>query len=216
MKKTIFSIIVVLFFGTSIFAQGKLGVRFFNGYQFQSSESKYLISNNHVEYNLNLTNISNSQSVGLFSHFDFGYLFLEPEVLYTTYSVQYSGSRYDTESSSEFSVTERVQQVDLPINAGINIKNVRIGCGPVFHVLKNNKSDLVRNSSIENISQTLTAGFQGSIGYSWKIFHADIRYQKEFNSLTDHLVYNNQKVNLSSTFSSLQFGIAVALDSNIN
>lgn len=213
MKTSIFSTLIVLFFSSSVFSQGKIGVRFFTGYQFSEAQSAYLVNPDRiVDYNLSVSDVSASQSVGLFSHFDFGFLYLEPEVLYTRYNILFQGTRFKTESSIEFSEVEIVEQIDLPINAGIQLKNVRIAVGPVFHVLKTNSSKLYNDSPISISNNNLTTGFQGTIGYSWKIFHFDLRYQKEFNSLTDHMIYNKNTIDLNSQFSSLQLGLAVALN----
>jgi len=195
------------------FGQNKIGVRFFQGFQQQTTESKYLVgAQNTVDYKLDLVDISNSQTVGLFSQFEFGFIYLQPEFLYTKYSVSYMIEDFSSEVGDEMSyVTENRQQFDLPINAGIKFKGFRVGVGPIFHFAQEYESNLSSFENITLVTRDLSAGFQGALGYDWKIFHFDLRYQTDFNAVTDHIQFSQRGLKMKANTSSVQLGLAVAL-----
>ena len=196
----------------SINAQVDLGIRFQTGIQGQSTESTYLVSaGKSVDYKLDLSSISNSQSVGVYSQFNFGWIYFQPEVLYTRYDVNYVVQDFNAETDELVSYTENFQQIDLPINAGLRFKNFRIGGGPVFHLIQELNSDLSDLNNLDINTKNISAGFQGGIGFDWKIVHFDIKYQRDFNSVGDHISFGSQPTKLKTTPSSIQFGMAIAL-----
>lgn len=213
MKYHGFLIIAIMFcmnFKTS--AQHDLGLRFQTGIQNQNIESTYLISaGQSVDYKLQLNNISNTQSVGIYSLFNFGWLYFQPEVLYTKYDVQFKVQDFKAETDDMLLYNERYQQIDLPINAGIRFKNLRVGGGPVFHLIQELNSDLSDLNNLEINPRNISAGFQGGIGFDWKIVHFDIKYQRDFSSVSDHISFGKTPTKLKTTPSSIQFGIAIAL-----
>ncbi|MDA9774141.1 hypothetical protein N9B82_04215 [Saprospiraceae bacterium] len=195
------------------FGQNKLGVRFFQGFQNQATESQYLVGpQNTVDYKLELGQISNSQTVGLFSQFEFGFLYFQPEFLYTRYSVSYELEDFSAESGTELStIVENRQQFDVPVNAGVKFKGFRIGGGPIFHFAQEFESNFTDFSNITLQKKDISAGFQGSLGYDWSVFHFDLRYQTDFNSVTDHLRFSQRGLKTKANTSSVQLGVAVAL-----
>lgn len=206
-------ILTFMFASNVSFGQKKIGVRFFQGFQEQTSESKYLVSpQNTVDYEVNLGNISNSQTVGLFTQFEFGFIYLQPEFLYTKYSVNYMFEDFQSEGGNTMvNVTENRQQFDVPVNAGVKFKGFRVGAGPIFHFAQEFESNLAELRNISLKKKDFSAGFQGSLGYDWKIFHFDVRYQTDFNAVTDHIQFSQRGLKMKANTSSLQLGLAVAL-----
>jgi len=203
--------IMFLAFG-SMNAQHDLGIRFQTGIQNQNTESTYLISaGKSVDYKLELSQISNTQSVGVYSLFNFGWLYFQPEVLYTKYDVNYMVQDFNAETDEMSSFTENFQQIDVPINAGIRYKNFRFGGGPVFHMIQELNSDLADLNNLEIKAKNLSAGFQAGVGFDWKIVHFDLKYQTDFNSVSDHITFGSRPTKLKTTPSSVQFGMAIAL-----
>ena len=206
-------LLFVIFQITSTYGQNQLGFRFFHGINQQNTETVYLISEGKsIDYRVDLKSMSNSQSVGLFAQFNFGFLYLQPEFLYTNYSVSYQVEDYYVDGPSSLNIEEKIQQIDLPINAGLLYKGFRLGGGPVFHFVQSINSDFntLKNTTID--TKSIKAGFQGSLGYDWKIFHFDIRYQGDFNPISDHVYFNNSNIGLKSTPSSILLGIAMAIN----
>lgn len=207
--------IAVMFFAFgNLNGQIDLGIRFQTGLQNQNTESTYLISaGKSVDYKLELNHISNTQSVGVYSQFNFGWLYFQPEVLYTRYDVNYMVQDFNAETDEMKSYTENFQQIDIPVNAGLRYKNFRIGGGPIFHMIQELNSDLSDLNNLEIKTKNVSAGFQGGIGFDWKIVHFDLKYQTDFNSVGDHITFGNRATKLKTTPSSVQFGIAIALGS---
>ena len=143
-------ILTFMFAANLSFGQNKIGVRFFQGFQNQSTESKYLVSpQNTVDYKVDLGTISNSQTFGLFSQFEFGFIYLQPEFLYTSYSVSYQFEDFQSEGGDAITnIVENRQQFDVPINAGIKFKGFRVGGGPIFHFAQEFESGLAELRSI--------------------------------------------------------------------
>ncbi len=195
------------------FGQQKIGVRFFQGFQNQSTESKYLVNpDNAVEYKIDIGTISNSRTVGLFSQFEFGFIYLQPEFLYTNYSVSYDFEDFQGEGGSTMqNIVENRQQFDVPVNAGVKYKGFRVGGGPIFHFAQEFESNLAELRNITLKKKDFSAGFQGSLGYDWKIFHFDLRYQTDFNAVTDHIQFSQRGLKMRANTSSVQLGLAVAL-----
>ena len=212
--QNIITALFLLFTSNLVFGQAQIGLRFQTGIPNYSSESQYLVSaGGNLDYQLTLKNISNSQSVGLYSQFKFGFLYFQPEVLYTKYNVSFEVDNYRSESLSNMTTTETefFQQLDFPINAGLRFKNFRLGGGPIFSLIQKLKSDISQLDNIDKVDRTISAGFQGGIGYDYKTFRFDIKYQRNFNSATDHLQFNNRIIKSKTNPTSIQFGLAVAL-----
>jgi hypothetical protein len=214
MSKTKLFILSVFFFvAYQGNAQIDLGIRFQTGLQNQQqTESTYLVgANKSVDYRLEFQNISNTQSVGAFSQINFGWLYLQPEVLYTRYDVNFLIEDFKSEKVGSAIYTENYQQIDIPINAGLRYNNFRIGGGPVFQLVQELNSELADLRDIELTPRNINAGFQGGIGFDWKILHFDIKYQRNFASVSDHISFGASSTKLKTTTSTLQFGIAMAL-----
>lgn len=200
------------FFANLAFSQSQVGIRFYQGFQNHAPASKYIVSaGNRVDYKVDLDAVSNSQTVGLYSQIEFGYIYVQPEILYTKFSISYDVFNYNSESNVSGKYFEHVQQIDIPVNAGIKYNGFRIGGGPIFHIAQSINSDMSDFEQVQISPKSITAGFQGGIGYDWKMIHFDIRYQRNFNSVSDHLKFSQQNLNLNSTASSLQLGIAIGL-----
>jgi len=138
--------VLFLFAVTNLSAQ-KLGLRAEYGFQNLPTEATYLVGpNKSVDFKLSTISVTPSRSIGLYSQFDYGWLFFQPEVLYTTYeqtlSLEAFNEEVNTRQSSLF--TERYQQFDIPVYAGVKIRGVKIGAGPVIHVGRNIDTDLTQ------------------------------------------------------------------------
>ena len=214
MSKTKIFILSILFFvAYQGNAQFDLGIRFQTGLQNQQqAESIYLLGpNKSVDYKLEFQSISNTQSVGVYSQFNFGWLYFQPEVLYTRFDKQFLVEDFKSEVSGMQVYTEEYQQFDIPINAGLRFNNFRIGGGPVFQFIQELNTELSELRNIEISPKNITAGFQGGIGFDYKVLHFDVKYQRNFASVSDHLFFASTPTKLKNTSSQIQFGVALAL-----
>lgn len=209
---TFFALLLVV---SCLSAQSKVGAKIEYGINQISAQSKYLVSSqNNVEYQISVVDITPSQSIGLYSNFTFGYLFLQPELLYTSYSVKYQIENF-TDSQNNISAisnaSEKIQQLDVPVYAGILIKNFKIGAGPVFHIAESLNSELTNYENIQVNPTKLSAGFQAGIGYNFKNIALDVKYQRDFNQVSDHVLFYNNATGLKSSLQGIRIGIAFAI-----
>lgn len=210
--KNIFTFVIVSFLAmSSIQAQNKLGLKVEYGLNNIPTQSHYLVNeNNQVEHQISILGATPSQSIGLYSSFDFGYIFLQPEALYTSYSVNYQIENFNNrvDEPSMMNVTEKIQQFDIPVYAGVRYKFLKFGAGPVFHIGETLESPFSDYESIKVKATKISAGFQAGIGVDLKYVNVDIKYQRDFNNVSDHLEYNGQPTGLKSSLSGLRIGVA--------
>lgn len=214
MKKLIVPFFVMLFAITSINAQQRIGVKLDYGINTIQSQNVYLINHNReIEYNLSLTNVSGSQSAGIVSIFDFGNLFLQPEFIYSSYSLEYSVENFKEfrNSNSETTIQESIKQFDIPVYAGFKYNKFRIGAGPVFHLSESITSDISDFENIDLKPTKFSAGLQAGVGIDLNYVLLDIKYETHFNQAADHITYNNHKTGLKSNMSGLKIGLAIVL-----
>lgn len=167
-----------IFFALTINAQAKFGIRGEYGFTASQHEKQIVMSEYHAIDNIvNIHSLGNSNSVGLFSQFRFGFLYFQPELLYTKYTNKYSVKSYDIETrENSLTIDETFQNLEIPLHAGIQLGNLRLGFGPIFSY--NIKTDsafrVLDNATIDN-SKLLTA-FSAGIGYDYRHFHFDLKY----------------------------------------
>ena len=205
---------ILLFSISSLSAQQKLGLRIEYGMQHVKTQNSYLIgANNRIDYNLSIQDITPVQSIGLYAYKSFGNLFIQPEFLYSSYSVQYAIEDFTDSrpSTSTASKSERIQQFDIPVFAGLRFNNFRIGAGPVFHIGETIESELEVIDNINIKPTKLSAGLQLGLGFDFSFFAIDIKYNREFNQLSDHIRFENQPSGLTSNINSLRLGLAFAI-----
>lgn len=195
----------------------KLGIRAEYGAQSLSQESTYLISaNRSIDYRIGTKSVTPSRSIGLYTKFDYGWLFFQPEFLYTTYDQTLEIESFSEEARGigVTEVTENFQQFDIPLYAGIQYKFIKVGAGPVFHVGQNIDSDIADFDNLEVRTTPISAGFQTGLGIDFKYFSLDLKYQRDFNQATDHIYFTDGNEALSNKLSSFRVGVAFALGKN--
>ncbi len=128
---------------------------------------------------------------GAFGQFQIATFFIRPEVVYNSNSVDF---RLDSLSGAPVSVlTEKYQNLDIPIIAGTKLGPVRVGAGPVGHVFLASTSDLTDIEGYRQDFKNLKVGFQAGIGIDlFKKFSFDLRYEGNFNKFGDHIVIGGQ------------------------
>lgn len=205
---------ILLFTVSSLSAQQKLGLRIEYGMQNVKTQNSYLIgANNRIDYNLSIQDITPVQSIGLYAYKSFGNLFIQPEFLYSSYSVQYAIEDFTDSrpSTSAASKSERIQQFDIPVFAGVRFNKFRVGAGPVFHVGETIESELEAIDNINIKPTKLSAGLQLGLGFDFSFFAIDIKYNREFNQISDHIRFENQPSGLTSNINSFRLGLAFAI-----
>ena len=203
---------LLLLIACNVEAQTKFGVKSTYGI-FSTKTSNTLVSTNGISYSEDLRFISNSnsKSLGVFFIKDFKPLFIQTDLLYTSYNSKYMVQQFSESIIPDQMEYERFKNFDLSIIAGLTINCFKIGVGPVFHKNLDLETDLSKYNFFINNLQSLTAGFQLSIGYILGPLHLEIRAEDMFSQVGDHFkLPRGQKNKFDNKQSLFQFQVGLA------
>jgi len=146
-------------------------------------------------------------TAGLYAHKKAGYLFYQGNLSLTTYGVNYNVKSYDNRKfPSEMS--ERFYYTDLHLMGGLMIEKVRIGVGPMIHILLHDESELEIIPEYSNRIKSHTFGFVIGAGYNVKNVFLDLKFENSFRTVGDHIYYGDIKSSFKGTPSNLIFSAA--------
>lgn len=197
MQFRIFLILAVFIFGNEIVAQHRFGAKANYGYVQSRSETRYIIAESQaVSYNLRYESTSPMLSLGVFSQHDFGWLWLQNEILYTSFSQDFTIKSYiESDELINFDTqVEKNKYLDISIMSGLRFEKFRYGVGPVFHLFGDVESDLTSYDFYRQDIRRVTAGFQAGIGYDFKHVHIDFKYESVFRAAGDHIEFNDGRI----------------------
>lgn len=124
-------------------------------------------------------------------------LYVQPEVLFNSNSVDFEISEFGELATNILS--EKYQNLDLPVMVGAKLGPIRLEGGPVGHVFLNSKSDL--DGTVDGYSQRFkdfTLGYQAGIGLDiGQRLLLDVRYEGNVNNFGDHMRIFNEEVTFS-------------------
>lgn len=166
---------------------------------------------NYVIHQIQLNRTQPQISFGLFGQKKFGWLYAEASALYSTYGMVFDVKSFVTEDGPSFQMTERFGYVDLQVMGGLTRNGFRIAVGPVIHLLANHSSEL---ASLENFNQNLrrtSYGFSGAIGYDIGRFCFDLKYDKAFRTVGDHIYYGDKKSLFLETPDGINLSVGFAI-----
>lgn len=147
-------------------------------------------------------------NVGFWGQKRFGWLYSELNVLYSRYGMGYDVTTFTISGAPTERKIEKFGYVDFQAMGGLIANGFRIGVGPVMHILAHHDSGLI---SLENYNQKLrkvSYGFSGAIGYDIGKFSIDIKYDKAFRTVGDHIYYRYKKSQFFETPDGITFAVA--------
>ena len=136
--------------------------------------------------------------------------FLQFEALGTRYDQQYSSQDFlRANETPETLHNESRLVVELPVTAGINAKNFKLGLGPVLEILVDKSTELRNLENYVDTESDFNTGFQGIVGYNIGKVHIDLRYLHRFSSVVDNFTIGNDilKQNKSANRITLSVGM---------
>jgi hypothetical protein len=137
-----------------------------------------------------------------------GRFFVQPEVLFNSSRVDY---RIREANAQEVILTERYNNLDIPVMAGLSAGPFRLTLGPVAHYHLNSRSELTDIDGYEARFKQLTWGWQGGIGLGMGKVSIDARYEGNFSKQANHLTFFGEEYSFSNTPSrflvSLNYGL---------
>jgi len=209
MKRS-FKLILLLFIAVSAQAQWKIGPKAsFGTVTLKSSQIQVMPTTDYLTYDFVYMGNQSVRSLGFMAFNDIGPIYLQAEILATQYDLEFSVFDYKSNDGAQY-YTEKHYILELPVAAGVNIGNFKLGLGPVFEFNIDHDSELSSMESYVPIERSAEFGFQWMAGYRYSIFHFDLRYVNKFNSLVDSFKfgYDEFKYNKSADRFTLSVGMA--------
>jgi hypothetical protein len=138
---------------------------------------------------------------------------IQPEILLNSNRIDYELQDVnDTMSVNVFQ--EKYQYLDIPLLFGFSFKPLRVQVGPVGHVFLSSVSELDDFEGYRQDFESLTFGWQGSLGLDiWK-FMIDLRYEGNFNQYGEHFNFFGQEYNFSQNPSRWLLSVGFRLGKN--
>ncbi len=170
------------------------GIKLTGGWIVSRPEITYI--GNEVDYivhQVELVDASSQWAIGLTGQKRFGWLYAEGNAWYSGYSMTFDVTTYANQSKPLRKMTESFGYIDLQVMGGLISHGFRLGVGPVMHILANQDSELL---TLENYNQKLrkvSYGFSGCVGYDFDRFAIDLKYDKAFRTIGDHIYYRYKK-----------------------
>ncbi len=202
---------IIFFTAASLQAQWQVGVKASLGYIPKQEKSLEVIpKSDFIVYDIMYMGNTTASSIGLMAINDLGPVFFQTDVLFTNYSVNFHVTGYDEYGHYTNYYKDRYYTLELPISAGVNIDQFRIGVGPVFEINMDKESQMSALPMYNDELSTLQAGFQGSIGYQVGLLHLELRYINKFNSVTDDFSFGVDNLKSKSSANRMTFSVGIA------
>ncbi|HFA47573.1 MAG TPA: PorT family protein [Bacteroidetes bacterium] len=193
MKKSAFCIIALLALPFLGQAQGKFGVR--AGLSTPNLD-KETIDQNGLK--LAIKDAKYGFHIGLFGRVPLGAkLYLQPEVLFNSNSVDFDVTDLG-DGLINTVLTEKYQNLDIPLMLGYKLGPLRLEAGPAGHVFLKSKSELEEGvTGYMQRFKDFNLGYQAGLGLDiWKLL-VDVRYEGNFNNFGEHMTIAGEQINFS-------------------
>ncbi|MBL7818206.1 MAG: PorT family protein [Saprospiraceae bacterium] len=136
-------------------------------------------------------------------------VYLQPELVFNSSKVEYKLNKIGS-STSEDSVTQRFNNLDLPIMIGFKLGSFRINGGPVAHIHLNGDDGLAALKDYKATFQTATWGYQAGIGLDFGRLGLDLRYEGNFNKFGEHITFGGNQYEFSKTPARMTLAAAIS------
>lgn len=127
---------------------------------------------------------------GLFVRLNMSSLYIQPELLFTSRTYEYTVTEMVTET--EAVVKQNFNKLDIPLMIGFKSGPFRINAGPAASLLINSPKELIDDPDFKTMFSNLTFGYQAGIGLDiLKKITLDLRYEgslKKYQNQIEDLV----------------------------
>ena len=189
----------------------KFGLKFgLHTYEVDKEQLNIFDKDNVEELGLVLENANYGIHGGLMLQINLGAIYLQPELLYNSNTVEFTLKDLTSNSPFEGIKKEKYQYMDIPITMGARLGPLRIGAGPVGHIFLQSTSDLLDLEGYSQDFKSMTLGWQGGIGLDILNAHLDVRYEGNFSNFGDHISWNGNKYEFSQTPSRLIASLGIS------
>lgn len=188
----------------------RLGIKSSIGLIPRKPETNILISNNNLAvYEMKSFKMTPQYSYGVFAQKRFGWLFAEGNIQYSTYHSIFEITSFNNSDVPQKEMQENFGYLDFQVNGGIQLEGLRIGVGPVIHVLANHHSEMSEMDNFYEKIRPISFGFSTGLGYDYGVFCFDIKYTKEFRTIGDHIYYGGRKSAFRETPNTFTFSLGI-------
>ena len=193
MKNSILTLFLILGIGSAIHAQRDFGIKTSIGVSLAPDETTYAGEVfDYINHEINYKGTNIIKSVGIFGQEKFGFLYGRAELAYTTFTQEYNVRSFVQFGQIPRTAYEKFQFVDFQLMAGITQNNVRLGVGPVAHILVGHDTELDFISGYNENLRGITYGFTTAVGIDAGRFSLDVRYENNFRTVGDHINYGTR------------------------
>lgn len=206
---------LLLVFAFQVQAQFKGGLRAgLSTTELEPADLLVMNSQHAQDLVVSLENANYGFHFGLFAQIKMSKFFIQPEVLYNAYSVDFRVEGNQSGNPLNNIRRETYRHIDIPFMLGFKFGPLRLQGGPVGHYFLNSDTQL---SDIEGYMpefDNLTFGYQAGIGIDvWKLLF-DFKYEGSFNRFGEHINIHGQQYAFDQRPGRLIFSLGYAFGKN--
>jgi Outer membrane protein beta-barrel domain len=140
-----------------------------------------------------------------------GRLFVQPEVLFNSSSVEYNLKDLTKPSMVQTVGKESYQNIDIPVLVGLKLGAIHLQAGPVGHVFISSKSD-IPTTGTEYVQKfkSLTYSYQVGAGLDVGSLLFDVKYESDLSKFGDHFTFYGRNFPFSTNASRVVFSLGYA------
>ena len=194
--KKLFAILFVILVSIPAFSQLKFGLKAGVSTTSLSMPSiKTILANNNTYTVDALTAAKYGFHGGAFVRLTLFGFYIQPELLFSTRTNEYTVSNTTTPSSvTSYVAKQSFNRLDLPVMLGLKLGPIRLNAGPTGSLLINSPKALISNPDVKNNYSKMTFGYQAGLGFDLLgRLTFDLRYEGSLKK------YQNQIQNLAGT-----------------
>ena len=168
-----------------------------NAFGIKAGLSSYDLANSHIastsDIKFGLKNSKYGFHAGIYGRLGILGVYLQPEILFNSNSVNYKLSDLTTADTIEHIRTSKYQNIDIPVLIMITPSIFKLYAGPVGHYFLNSVSDIDRKFDIKEEVKKLRFGYQFGAGISFSGLTLDFRYEGNFSKQYKTFIIDGQE-----------------------
>jgi hypothetical protein len=195
MRKLIVILFVVLF-SVPAFSQIKFGLKVGVSTTSLSMPTIKTVTSGTTSFTVDaLTAAKYGFHGGAFMRLTFFGIYLQPELLFSTRTNEYTViDKNNPLPSGTYVAKQSFNKLDIPVMLGFKLGPLRINAGPTGSLLINSPKAIITNTDYKNNFNKMTFGYQAGLGFDLLNFLTfDMRYEGNLKK------YQNQIQNLAGT-----------------
>lgn len=201
---------IIALLSVESFAQVKLGIK--GGlctYDLGVNEAIRVVYNSD-QFALNVQDARYGYHAGVVVQAKIGSFVIQPEILFNSNSVDYSFQEVSASTPSNV-FSEKYQNLDIPLLVGLKAGPLRLMAGPVGHYFLSSSSELLEFEDYAQKFDDITFGWQAGIGLDLLNLMLDIRYEGNFYTFGDHIVFGGQSYAFDNSPARLLASLAITI-----